>query len=119
MNQLINTHYASVDEGVNEYRIYECRKNQGRLKYIAVIHSSLINDITDEKLLLEKIPCAMPQSWSLKIIKKLDNSLSRLQLLPNSDLSHLVFQSTHKDHVSKKVEEIILNINKAYLQLES
>lgn len=118
MNQLINTHYASVDEGLNEYRIYECSKKEGTLKYIAVSHSFFIENIPDPKVLIERIPCAMPSSWSISIIKKLDESLNRLQLLSNSDLNYLVFSASHKEYVQKKVREIIVNINEIYLKIE-
>jgi hypothetical protein len=118
MNKLINTHYASVSGGSNEYRVYECTKRKGTLKYIAVVHSSFTEDILDKKLLIEKIPCAMPVSWSISIIRKLDSNLSRLQILSNSDLNYLVFSAVHKDYISKKVQEIITHINEIYLKIE-
>ena len=118
MNKLINTHYANIDKSVNEYRVYECSKKKGALKYIAVVHSSFIEDILDKKLLIERIPCAMPISWSVEIIKKLDNNLTRLQILSNSDLNYLVFSFKHTEYVQKKVQEIVTNINEKYLKLE-
>lgn len=118
MNQLISTHYASVDEGDNEYRVYECFK-KNKVKYIAVIHSSNIKDIADEKILVERFPCIPPKEWSIHIIKRLDNHLTRLQLLANSDLRYLVFSPAHKEYVSKKVKDMILEINEVYVRLQS